>query len=104
MEIVRAAMGLDPTAYEIDTRLLEITFGELEGFTYQEIETREPGWLAARDADKWGFLPPGGESYRHALRAHRRLAGDRDAADGGRRPRRRRPRAPRPSPRPRQAR
>jgi probable phosphoglycerate mutase len=63
MEIARAAMGLDPTAYEIDTRLLEITFGELEGFTYQDIEQRKPGWLAERHADKWNYLPPGGESY-----------------------------------------
>ena len=63
MEIARAAMNLDPATYEIDTRLLEITFGELEGFTYQDIESREPGWMAMRDANKWDFLPPGGESY-----------------------------------------
>jgi broad specificity phosphatase PhoE len=63
MEIVRTAMKLDPSDYEIDSRLLEITFGELEGFTYQDIETRQPGWMAMRDAGKWDFLPPGGESY-----------------------------------------
>lgn len=63
MEIARTAMGLDPTAYEVDTRLLEITFGELEGMTYNDIETREPGWSRARHADKWNYLPPGGESY-----------------------------------------
>jgi probable phosphoglycerate mutase len=63
MEIVRGEMNLDPRAYEIDSRLLEITFGELEGYTYQDIEVREPGWLAMRHANKWDFLPPGGESY-----------------------------------------
>src|SRR5690242_255965 len=42
MEILRAAMGLFPATYEIDARLLEITFGELEGFTYRDIEEREP--------------------------------------------------------------
>jgi probable phosphoglycerate mutase len=63
MEIARAAMGLDPKAYDVDTRLLEITFGELEGFTYRDIEEREPGWSRARHADKWNYLPPGGESY-----------------------------------------
>ncbi len=63
MEIVRGAMGLDPKAYDIDPRLLEITFGELEGFTYQEVENRNPGWLQSRDSNKWEFLPPGGESY-----------------------------------------
>ena len=64
MEIARAAMGLDPRAYEVDPRLVEITFGELEGFTYQDIESRAPGWLRTRDANKWEFLPPGGESYK----------------------------------------
>ena len=64
MEIARAAMNLDPKAYAVDPRLVEITFGELEGFTYQDIENREPGWLKMRDANKWEFLPPGGESYR----------------------------------------
>ncbi|MGH6644424.1 MAG: histidine phosphatase family protein, partial [Bradyrhizobium sp.] len=33
MEIVRAAMGLDPAAYRIDPILKEITFGEWEGHT-----------------------------------------------------------------------
>jgi probable phosphoglycerate mutase len=64
MEIARAAMNLDPKAYAVDPRLVEITFGELEGFTYLDIENREPGWLKMRDANKWEFLPPGGESYR----------------------------------------
>ncbi len=64
MEIARGAMNLDPKVYDIDALLVEITFGELEGFTYQEVERREPGWLKQRDANKWEFLPPGGESYR----------------------------------------
>jgi broad specificity phosphatase PhoE len=63
MEIARAAMKLDPKTYTVDARLIEITFGELEGFTYEDIETRAPGWMATRDTNKWDFLPPGGESY-----------------------------------------
>ena len=63
MELVRTTMGLDPSRYAVDARLLEITFGELEGYTYQDMEEREPGWLAMRHANKWNFLPPGGESY-----------------------------------------
>jgi len=63
MEIVRTAMGLPPKAYEVDARLLEITFGELEGLTYRDIETRDPGWARMRHANKWDYLPPGGESY-----------------------------------------
>ncbi len=63
MEIARAAMGLDPKAYAVDDRLLEVTFGEWEGFTTAEVRAREPAGVAAREADKWRFLPPGGESY-----------------------------------------
>lgn len=29
-----------------------------------EISARDPKLLAAREQDKWGFRPPGGESYR----------------------------------------
>ena len=63
MEIARAAMGLDPKAYRVDHRLREVTFGRWEGFTTAEIRAREPSELAAREADKWGVAPPGGESY-----------------------------------------
>jgi broad specificity phosphatase PhoE len=64
MEIVRAAMGLDPAAYRLDDRLREITFGDWEGFTLDELRARDAGLVATRQEDKWGFLPPGGESYR----------------------------------------
>jgi broad specificity phosphatase PhoE len=64
MEIVRSALGLDPKAYGIDERLAEISYGEWEGFTLAEIQARDPGVLQRRERDKWGFTPPGGESYR----------------------------------------
>jgi probable phosphoglycerate mutase len=64
MEIVRAALGLDPGAYSVDDRLMEISYGEWEGFTLAEIQARDPDVLARRDRDKWDFVPPGGESYR----------------------------------------
>jgi broad specificity phosphatase PhoE len=63
MEIARTAMGLDPTGYRVDDRLKELTFGEWEGYTYRDIERSNPGWIAQREADKWLFQPPGGESY-----------------------------------------
>lgn len=69
MEIARAAMGLDPKGYRTDDRLREITFGDWESQTIEEIRAREPGQVAAREADKWGFRPPGGESYERL--AHR---------------------------------
>jgi broad specificity phosphatase PhoE len=64
MEVVRATLDLDPTAYAIDSRLMEIFYGNWEGLTLSEIEAREPGALAQRDREKWSFQPSGGECYR----------------------------------------
>ena len=64
MEIVRGALGFDPAAYRLDERLKEITFGDWEGFTGAELAQRFPDAHALREADKWAFLPPNGESYR----------------------------------------
>lgn len=63
MEIARREMGLDPTAYRTDERLREVHFGDWQGFTLAEVENRLPGSESARAADKWNFVPPGGESY-----------------------------------------
>ena len=69
MEIVRTTLGIPPTGYGIEPRLTEISFGEWEGLTYAEVMQREPDIVARREADKWEFLPPGGENYRQlALR------------------------------------
>jgi broad specificity phosphatase PhoE len=64
MEILRRELGLEPHAYSVDDRLMEISYGEWEGLTLPEIEARMPGMLARRERDKWDFAPPDGESYR----------------------------------------
>jgi broad specificity phosphatase PhoE len=64
MEGLRAALGLDPQSYDVDARLIEISYGDWEGSTLSEIEARSPDLLAQRERDKWDFAPPGGESYR----------------------------------------
>jgi broad specificity phosphatase PhoE len=64
MEIVRAAMGLPPEGYTTDDRLKELTFGAWEGLTDEDLRAVDAELIAARAKDKWGFLPPGGESYR----------------------------------------
>jgi broad specificity phosphatase PhoE len=64
MQLARATLGLDPSAYEVDGRLMEISYGEWEGSTLPEIQARDPHLLAQREEDKWGFKPPGGECYR----------------------------------------
>lgn len=63
MEIVRANLALPPHPYAMDDRLKEIAFGAWEGSTWGEIKRRTPADLRARKADKWGFVPPHGESY-----------------------------------------
>lgn len=64
MERARAAMGLDPASYDTDLRLVELTFGRWEGYTFAELlETDQAPLVEARRANKWHFVPPGGESY-----------------------------------------
>ncbi len=68
MELMRAALGLDPWAYAIDARLAELSFGEWDGLTYAEIMARDKDVLAKREVDKWSFAPPAGESYAELAR------------------------------------
>jgi probable phosphoglycerate mutase len=63
MEIMRSTLGLESTGYGVDTRLAEISFGEWEGLTYADVLARDKDIAATRESDKWGFRPPGGESY-----------------------------------------
>lgn len=63
MAILRRALGLDPAAYRVDPAFIELTFGEWEGLTWREVRRSAPELAAARERDKWGFVPPGGESY-----------------------------------------
>ena len=63
MQLARSAMGLDPTAYTTDARLMELTFGRWEGLTWDELQARDPRAADAREGDKWSFQPPDGESY-----------------------------------------
>lgn len=69
MELVRAEMRLPTRGYRVDARLMEVHFGDWQGFTYADLEERQPGSTAARSEDKWGFVAPGsgGESYQMLL-------------------------------------
>jgi probable phosphoglycerate mutase len=67
MQRVRAVLGLDPERYRLDARLAEVSYGRWDGFTFPELQLREEKGLAAREHDKWGFVPPGGESYADLL-------------------------------------
>jgi broad specificity phosphatase PhoE len=63
MAQARLAMGLPPQPYGLDARLKELAFGDWEGLTWEEVEAKYPGAQKFRDAGKWDFTPPGGESY-----------------------------------------
>lgn len=64
MDILRAELGLAKGGYRLDERLRELTFGSWEGKTWREVRKSERELASARERDKWGFVPPGGESYR----------------------------------------
>jgi probable phosphoglycerate mutase len=63
MSILRTVLGLPASAYQVDDRLKELTFGRWEGFTWPDVEATWPGLAARRLADKWNTAPPEGESY-----------------------------------------
>ena len=63
MELARASLGLAPERYGLEPALKELTFGDWEGLTWPQVAKRDPAGARAREADKWNFAPPGGESY-----------------------------------------
>jgi probable phosphoglycerate mutase len=63
MMIALEAAGIADTEFDIDDRLKEISFGRWEGLTLADVAEKDPNGGKGRDADKWGFVPPGGESY-----------------------------------------
>ena len=60
---MRSTLGLESTGFGVDARLAEISFGEWEGLTYADVLARDKDVAIKRESDKWGFRPPGGESY-----------------------------------------
>ena len=61
--IVCQTLGLDCRKIRLEPRLAEHHYGLWEGLTWQEIEIRFSDLWAQRQADKWAFQVPGGESY-----------------------------------------
>jgi probable phosphoglycerate mutase len=71
MRLIRTEMGLDPDAYETDDRLIELSFGDWQGSTLREVEARHPRSIAAREAAKWMFRPPGAAAESYDMLAER---------------------------------
>jgi probable phosphoglycerate mutase len=64
MELMRQQLGLPDHDYRLDDRLREIHYGHWEGELWHELPRADPAGFAAREADRWGWRPTGGESYR----------------------------------------
>ncbi len=67
MNIVRRGLGLPAEGYRTDDRLKEVSYGDWEGFTFEELSETEADRVAERKADKFNFKAPRGESYRMLL-------------------------------------
>ena len=63
MDLIRAVLGGKLPAVTLDDRLKELSFGDWEGRTWEDLKRREPAAVAARRRGTWTFVPPGGESY-----------------------------------------
>lgn len=87
MALAREAMGLPRDGYRTDDQLAELAFGDWEGMTIAQLHYSDPQRIAAREHDKWRFVPPQGESYEMVAARMRgwyeRLTGDVVAAAHG---------------------
>ena len=65
MQRLRTGLGLPADGFRTDKRLVEVNFGDWQGFTFAELEHDDPGCFARREEGKWAFVPPGegAESY-----------------------------------------
>ncbi len=63
MEIVLSAFDLSSHSYEIDDRLIEISFGEWEGKSWSELRDSDPLLVQARFDDPWVNCAQGAETY-----------------------------------------
>ncbi|MEX0954490.1 MAG: histidine phosphatase family protein [Rhizobiaceae bacterium] len=71
MERLRAGMGLPREGYRTDPRLIEMHYGDWQTFTLAEIDEKTPGSNAARERDKWNYIPPGVEAESYQMLADR---------------------------------
>ncbi len=67
MEIVRREMGLDPSAYRTDPRLMEIHKGDWQSLLWPEMAGRFAEAMAAYDRDRWNYIPPGAGAESFAM-------------------------------------
>ena len=67
MEILRGQMGLVPNEYTLDDRLIEVSYGALEGVTQPDLKIRDRELYYFRKQNAWTFRPENGESQEDVL-------------------------------------
>ncbi len=63
MQIVRAALGLEPTSFQVDERLKEAHYGDWQGTLLADLPRLDAAGIEARTRDPFRWRPQGGESY-----------------------------------------
>ncbi|HMH19420.1 MAG TPA: histidine phosphatase family protein [Burkholderiales bacterium] len=61
--LICAELGLDMKSMVVAPLLIEHHLGAWQGLTNAEIDAQYPGARRVREADKWSYVVPGGESY-----------------------------------------
>jgi probable phosphoglycerate mutase len=75
-EFFAAALNAKPQQQPL---LKEYGYGEWEGLTSTQVQQQHPHEWAARQADKWNYVVPGGESYAMASERARQWLATLDA-------------------------
>ena len=63
MNLIRSKLDEPLPDLTIDPRLIEVSFGDYEGFKHTEITENSMPIAGERDAEFWYYRPPNGESY-----------------------------------------
>jgi len=63
MEILLASLDLPNQTYDVSEQLLEISFGEWEGKSWDELRVAVPDLVQARFDNPWDICGPQGETY-----------------------------------------
>jgi len=63
MEIIRSEVGLSPSGYATDDRLLELNYGVWQGQLAADVTRLDPAGVAWRQRDPMNWRADGGETY-----------------------------------------
>lgn len=78
MEIIRFEMGLPAENYATDERLIEMSYGDLEGTTQAEFKASDRELYYQRKSNHWAFQPTNGESHNEVLQRVKQWYADLD--------------------------